>query len=131
MIGRQDEEELRQADHNLIKHMLSELQYILAGAVDRPWSADIARELGTLFSSCLEFYRVLLRQPAQFGVEMIFARTRDGQERLFDPSIMTDVSNEQVEVLQDRVIEMSLFPLVYKRGDERGDNVRTALLISA
>lgn len=123
MISRFDEDHLRRADENLVDQMLLEMQHTLDRVGTFVWTDEVMQALRKVFNSGLEFFRLLLRQQARYKIEMLSAKCNDRQARLFDPAAMTDVNNEEEEQLHGCAIEMSLFPIIYKCGDEDGDNV--------
>ena len=107
--------------------MLVETEHTIVKAMQIEWHPNVQHGLATIYQSGLELFRLLHRQNAVFQVEMAPA-CEEGVPQHFHPVTMEDVnSTADEEALAGRTIDVSVFPLVYKSGDERGENVSIGL----
>lgn len=123
MLARHEEGKLQQAYEALLNYMVQEIHDAVAEAVSPKWPEEVNRSLRQTFKDSVEFFRMLRRHPARFTVDMLPAMVSPAEIQLFDPTHMMDENNEDGGELLGRSVQMSLFPAVYKWGDERGDNV--------
>jgi hypothetical protein len=124
LIGHVDPEALNEAQDRLIAKMVQDIEHSIGKAMNVKWSTTVEQELAKVFSMGLDLFRVLHRQQANFFIQMASAMKGEEQRR-FNPETMQDVENvEDASLLRDRFVEISVFPLLYKKGDERGERVR-------
>jgi hypothetical protein len=124
LIGQVDPEALSEAQVRFIAKMVQDVEHSIAKAMHVNWNPTVEQELAKVFSMGLDLFRVLHRQQAAFYVQMASAM-KGGKQRPFNPETMQDVDNlEDASVLRGRPVEISVFPLLYKEGDERGEMVR-------
>lgn len=115
---------LNDADENLCRHMVIETNGALAKAMNIDFNYEAEKELARVFALGLDVFRLLHRQQAMFYVAMAPAYVQDEEIKLFNPEVMEDVRNlSDADALAGHLINVSVFPLVHKMGDERGDNV--------
>jgi hypothetical protein len=124
MLGVRNPGAVGEAHDRLVANMVHEIQYGIAHAMHVKWSEAASQELSRVFTKGLELFRVMHRQHASFHVQMAPAYEGEEPGRRLNPETMIDVDNAEDEVaLRDRLIEISVYPLVYKTGDERGEMV--------
>ena len=125
LIGLREPAALNEAEDQLIAKMLQDVQFTIAEAMHIPWTASVEQELRKVFGGGMDLFRLFHRQHATFNVLM--ARAYDDDEPLrINPVTMGDVDNaEDDDALMDRLIEISVFPLVYKTEIDQGDMVRS------
>lgn len=122
LIGLRDTGALSEAQDRLVRHMTQEVQHTIAKAMKINWTVDMEQQLATIFHNGLELLRTLQRQQASFHLRMAPAYDEDALR--INPITMEDVHGaDEDDTLKDRWIEISVFPLVYKLGDERGERV--------
>jgi hypothetical protein len=103
--------------------MTGDVQHSIVKAMHISWTATMEDQLGKVFHNGLDLFRLLQRQQATFHVVMASAYV-ENEARRINTTTMEDVNGADEDInLQDRLIEVSVFPLVYKMGDERGENV--------
>lgn len=124
LIAQSDNAVLERAVNALVCDMLQEVHYNLGRALGVDWPSNLQNDLAKIFVSCLDFFRILHRQSAMFSVRMVCNTDNDGTPGRIGPEWMEDVNNEDEDDVKGRGIEFSLFPAIYKKGDERGENAR-------
>ena len=122
LISHYDVRMLEHAEENLIWEMTAEIVENLKPALlIRLGKSELAR-LGKIFASALKLFRLLHRQSARFYVEMAPA-VENEVFTTFNASFMQDLGIEDEDALRDRVIGISVWPAIWKTGDEQGQNV--------
>lgn len=120
LISRADEEALRHSDQALVNKMVSDFRRCLPGLLAGGNGGEAAGRLKKNFATVQDFFRILLRQKARFTLTMpsLNAIVK------FDPLHMevADVGEEDDELV-GRQIGLSVFPGIYKFGNEDGQHV--------
>lgn len=112
------------SDDKLVQHMATEVGNTIARPMHIEWTEKSQKEMSKIFASGLDLFRLLHRQPATFFVTMAPAFEED-KAQPFMPNTMEHVENlMDPEALRGREIEISVFPLVHKIGDEGEADVR-------
>ncbi|KAK4544122.1 hypothetical protein LTR36_004620 [Oleoguttula mirabilis] len=122
LIAHMDEDALRKSDQSLVDTAINMLHAMLADALPINWAA-VDAGLRKIFTTAFELFRALHRAKATFVVEMVPA-VLPQENGAFRPDIMTAVNNstEDEDALGGRAIKVSVFPVVYKFGNEMGEN---------
>lgn len=109
---------LPRSQDKLIQFMIMEVQNSIARAMRIEWTERLQGEMGKIFAAGLELLRLLHRQPALYFVQMVPA-CEESKPLHFDANAMEEVERlEDPHALAGRYIEISVFPLVYKKGGE-------------
>lgn len=122
LLLQMDGEALQQADKGFETCAIEVVAKRLGDCIAVDWNASEAT-LRKILSSAAELFRALHSSKATFDLEM--AAVRDGVDMaVFDIDNMTSVNSAEEETaLIGRPIEISVFPGIYKYGDEHGQNV--------
>ena len=116
------ERSLEEAHVNLVHALVHKVIANLGRTINIEWPKGFEASLTKIFTSCVELSRLLRRQSADFFAEMLPA-VYEIRHTSFDPDTMEDIDNSQAEASQDSLVGLSMFPLIYKKGDEHGENV--------
>lgn len=81
------------------------------------------------FASAFELFRMLHRSKASFQVEFSPAVLPDGASQFRAEQMQALNSVDEDSVLEGRTIQVSVFPGVFKFGDEMGNNVSDRQLL--
>lgn len=118
-----DEEAMHEADRKLLFSACERLQVLLGDAIVLNWEIEAPR-LIKILTPARDLFRALHSAKADFKVEMMPVQLGDGTVT-FDTDTMTAIQSEEEETeLLGRSLQISVFPAVYKYGDEMGQNVR-------
>lgn len=110
--------------HQTVIRVYNELEH----AAPIQWTMNMQTALIKIAESCHQLSNLLHCQKARFCVTMLVAVHEDGSPRLFKPDLEEeDFFDGNEEDPHDRTVEMSLFPVIWKLGDEHGENVRQRL----
>lgn len=123
-ISRLDETALLKSDQALVDRAIKQLHSMMAEALRLDWVAADAG-LRKIFGTAFELFRALHRSKALFHIKMTPV-VLPGVSSCFQIDSMTAVSSAEDErALIGRLIEVSVFPGIYKFGNELGENVST------
>ena len=123
MMQDHDEEAIHKADRALLLAACDKLQMLLGDAIVLNWKNE-APKLIKILTPARDLFRTLHSAKADFHVEMMHVRYANGFAT-FDMDTMTAIQSEEEETeLLGRTLQISVFPAVYKFGDEMGQNVR-------
>lgn len=118
-LARLDEAALQESYEALVDAAVNQLRHSLADALSKSMDDNTLRKI---FRMSLDLFRTLYGCKAVFNLWMPAVQPQT--LTIFDPNIMTAVnSTEDDDALVGRSIEVSVFPGVYKFGDEFGENV--------
>ncbi|KAI7390589.1 hypothetical protein KC336_g16906 [Hortaea werneckii] len=122
MMQEYDEEAMHKADRALLLAACDRLQLLLGDAIMLNWEVEAPR-LIKILTPARDLFRKLHSAKADFHVEMMPVRYVDGFAT-FDTDTMTAIQSEEEEdELLGRGLQISVFPAVYKFGDEMGQNM--------
>lgn len=114
---------LARSQDKLIQFMIMEVRNSIARAMQIEWTERLQAEMVKIFATGLELLRLLHRQPALYFVQMLPA-CEEGEPLSFDAAAMEEVERlEDSHALAGRRIEISVFPLVYKKDGEEDEAV--------
>lgn len=114
---------VHRADEELLNFATDDLPKMLRDAISLEWD-NVKPAFRKILSSVLDLARALHRSKAVFEVQMIPAHLPDNDFSVFDSEVMMAASSGEEDVaLIGRPIEVSVFPAVYKYGNEVGENV--------
>ncbi|KAI7551059.1 hypothetical protein KC331_g2785 [Hortaea werneckii] len=117
-----DEEAMHEADRKLLFSACERLQVLLGDAIVLNWEIEAPR-LIKILTPARDLFRALHSAKADFKVEMMPVQLGDGTVT-FDTDTMTAIQSEEEETeLLGRSLQISVFPAVYKYGDEMGQNM--------
>lgn len=117
-----NEKALQEADMKLIEAAIYDAFDMLKSAVFIDWETE-KPTLRKILASAIELYRELHRSKATFKLQMIPCHTSQGSNT-FEMSTMAAVASDENEhALVARPLEVSVFPGIYKYGNEMGQNV--------
>lgn len=112
----------QQADERLLLHECEALKELLGDAILLNWETETPR-LVKILAPARDLFRKLHSAKADFEVEMMPVRYANGVAT-FDTDLMTAIQSDEEETeLLGRALQISVFPAVYKHGDEMGQNV--------
>lgn len=116
---------LKANNESLVYRILEEVYNDLAGPSSMwKWSEKLQSALAEILQSCVDFAQLLHRQSAIYEVHLPKVVGSAGHRRKFDSTFLEDVKNGDEEEVQNRTVEITLFPAVLKFGNERRENVR-------
>ncbi|KAI7260443.1 hypothetical protein KC345_g10061 [Hortaea werneckii] len=122
LMQHHDEHATHKADKMLLVGSCSTLQGLFEDAIFIDWKTEMPR-LVKILAPALDLFRKLHIAKAGFQVEMAPVRYGNGINA-FDSDTMTAVqSDEEESELLGRILQISVFPAVYKYGDEMGQNM--------
>lgn len=124
LLAQRDAAALEQADKRMLYSIIREILSNLQDALPVVFTVRMQEDLGKVVRSSMELAQLLHHQAAKFRVGMIRARSTDGRPTPFDSNQMEDVSGAMEGGDQGWEVQMTVFPGVFKWGDERGENVR-------
>ncbi|KAI7081266.1 hypothetical protein KC356_g9233 [Hortaea werneckii] len=121
LLLQMDRKALQQSDKALESRAIEVLKKRLGRCIAVDWNASEA-SLRKAFTSATELFRVLHSSKATFYLEM--TSVHDGVDMaVYDFDRMTSVNSAEEEAaLIGRPIEVSVFPGIWKYGDELGQN---------
>lgn len=123
MMQEHDGEAMHEADRALLLAACERLQLLLGDAIVLNWEIQGPR-LIRILTPARDLFRKLHSAKADFHVEMMPVRYVNGVAT-FDTDTMTAIQSDEEETeLLGRALQISVFPAVYKFGDEMGQNVR-------
>ncbi|KAI7470723.1 hypothetical protein KC351_g12521 [Hortaea werneckii] len=112
----------QQADERLLLQSCESLKELLGDAILLDWRTETPR-LVKILAPARDLFRTLHSAKANFEVEMMHVRYANGFAT-FDMDTMTAIQSEEEETeLLGRTLQISVFPAVYKFGDEMGQNM--------
>ncbi|KAK5129420.1 hypothetical protein LTR08_003276 [Meristemomyces frigidus] len=116
LLDRLDEMALQKADQSFIDKAVKHFHCLLVYALPMDWNvAQVG--LRKIFAAAFELFRLLHHSKAFFRLEVMSI------DRGYQQNTMESVnSTEEETVLAGRPLELSVFPAVYKFGNELGDN---------
>lgn len=118
-----------EADEDLFVESCSDLQDLFEDAIVIDWQTETPR-LVKILAPALDLFRKLHSAKADFKVKVMPVQHRNGIVT-FDTDTMTAIQSEEEEdELLGRALQISVFPAVYKYGNEVGQNVRSLPLPS-
>ncbi|RMZ09540.1 hypothetical protein D0864_01495 [Hortaea werneckii] len=128
LLFQMDREALHQADKDLETSAIQLLAKDLGDCIAVDWNASEAT-LRKILGSAAELFRALHSSKATFDLET--APVRDGVDMaVFDMDKMTSVNSAEEEAaLIGRPIEVSVFPGIFKYGDEHGQNAEQMTVV--
>lgn len=113
----------QKADERLLQRSCQALRELLGDAIVLNWEIEAPR-LIKILTPARDLFRALHSAKADYKVKMMPVQYRDGIVT-FDTDAMTVVQSDEEEAeLLGRALQISVFPAVYKYGDEMGQNVR-------
>ncbi|KAI7155865.1 hypothetical protein KC349_g6684 [Hortaea werneckii] len=117
-----DEEAMHEADRRLLLAACDNLQMLLGDAIVLNWEIEAPR-LIKILTPARDLFRALHSAKADYRVKMMPVQLGDGTVT-FDTDTMTAIQSEEEETeLLGRALQISVFPAVYKYGDEMGQNM--------
>ncbi|KAK5119581.1 hypothetical protein LTR85_007410 [Meristemomyces frigidus] len=130
LIAQIDTGALRKSDQALLDSAIQRVHSMLVDALPMDWTAAEGG-LRKIFAAAFELFRTLHSSKALFVVEMLPA-VLPHELAAFDPNTMTAINNttEDEDALGGRSIEVSVFPVVYKFGNEVGENRDEMTIVS-
>ncbi|KAI6881796.1 hypothetical protein KC360_g7149 [Hortaea werneckii] len=112
----------QQADERLLLQSCESLRELLGDAILLDWETETPR-LVKILAPVHDLFRTLHSAKADFEVEMMPVQHRNGIVT-FDTDTMTAIQSEEEEdELLGRTLQISVFPAVYKYGNEMGQNM--------
>ncbi|KAI7206041.1 hypothetical protein KC343_g7793 [Hortaea werneckii] len=122
MMQEHDGEALHEADRALLLAACERLQLLLGDAIVLNWGIQGPR-LIKILTPARDLFRKLHSAKADFHVEMMPVRYANGVAT-FDTDTMTAIQSDEEETeLLGLALQISVFPGVYKFGDEMGQNM--------
>lgn len=121
LISDKDLSILPRAERKHVEDMVASAKQDLGDTVKAElWTKETDELLGKIFYQVVKLYQTLHRQEARYFVDMAPA-----SNWAFSPAQMEDVMDpgEGSETVKGSAIEVSVFPSVYKKGDEFGENM--------
>ena len=115
---------MESAEDGLIRDVVHTTKGVIRDAMPGVWNEQVEKDIGCIFTSACELVRLLHRQQATFRVEMMSA-IRDEQGVCINSDTIEEVLPSPTEV-DGEIIEVSVFPGMYKVSDGAGKNVRCA-----
>ncbi|KAI6821314.1 hypothetical protein KC340_g12894 [Hortaea werneckii] len=111
-----------EADEDLFVESCSDLQDLFEDAIVIDWQTETPR-LVKILAPALDLFRKLHSAKADFKVKVMPVQHRNGIVT-FDTDTMTAIQSEEEEdELLGRALQISVFPAVYKYGNEVGQNM--------
>lgn len=128
LISRDDPGALEQADNHMLYDTMRMIMQDLEKAAPISWTENVQTALGKIIAATIELFRLLQSQNADFHIGFARVTNTEGHHRRYSPSWTEDIDNEMEGGGQNFVVGLSVFPGIFKCGDERGENVRSAQL---
>ncbi|KAI7554278.1 hypothetical protein KC331_g658 [Hortaea werneckii] len=128
MMQEYNKEAVDEADRKLLLAACDKLQMLLGDAIVLNWEIEAPR-LIKILTPARDLFRTLHSAKADFYVEMMPVQFGDGIVT-FDTDTMTAVqSDEEEPELLGRDLQISVFPIIYKYGDEMGQNMEEMTMV--
>ena len=127
LISEKDAGILPRAEQALIEEMVMSAKQDFGSAIPADlWTEGMNHLLGKIFSEVVKLYQILHRQNARYFVDMAPAR-----DWTFSPAQMEDMLDpgEGSETVKGQAIEVSVFPAVYKKRDDWGENLLVTTVV--
>lgn len=123
MISDKDLSILRRAERKLVEEMVASAKQDFGSAVPAElWTEDMDGWLGKFFYQVVKLCQILHKQDARYFVDMAPAK-----DWMFSPAQMEDMLDS--EAVKGQAIEVSIFPSVYKKGDEWGEKMLVTTVV--
>lgn len=118
-----DAGEAQKSVQALIDHIVVHVGQTLSPALSKGLTKSAETSMRKLCTSAIELFKMLHRSKSLFRVEFTSA-TSAHEAGYFRPETMQAVNSaDEDAALEGRPIQISVFPGVYKFGDEMGNNV--------
>ncbi|KAI7215667.1 hypothetical protein KC333_g5313 [Hortaea werneckii] len=118
----------QKADERLLQRSCQALRELLGDAIVLNWEIEAPR-LIKILTPARDLFRALHSAKADYKVKMMPVQYRDGIVT-FDTDAMTVVQSDEEEAeLLGRALQISVFPAVYKYGDEMGQNMEEMTIV--
>lgn len=111
---------LQAADRQCAEAQCGMLHDNLHRAIAIEWSPAVCQRLIEIFIRAQDFYRLMCSQQSQLQTNMLHAVIND-RIQVFNPGDMeaVNVSTEDESEVAGKLVEVSVFPMVLKRGEVR------------
>ena len=129
LINGKDSEAVQGGFEALVGQLSRTVSSRLRKTLQLSWTSEAEKELKTILREALTIIRTLHNHTASFRMTMLDAITKNkatgvSGKRTFDPEIMQELSDcEDEDVLTGMPLAASVFPLVYRCGDDAGNYV--------
>ncbi|KAK3615376.1 hypothetical protein LTR56_026624 [Elasticomyces elasticus] len=123
LLGSLDEQALQESDQALVDSMALEMHSILDPVLQGTWKPTAEKSLRKIVQSAFELFRMLHSSKALFQIEFTPAASPRGK-LAFDAAMMQALASEEDHgALRNQLLQVSVFPGVFKYGDEMGNNL--------
>ncbi|KAK5682016.1 hypothetical protein LTR17_027435 [Elasticomyces elasticus] len=122
LLGSLDEQALQESDQALVDSTALEMHSILDPVLQGTWKPTAEKSLRKIVQSPFEPFRMLHSSKALFQIEFTPAASPRGK-LAFDAAMMQVLASEEDHgALRNQLLQVSVFPGVFKYGDKIGNN---------